>query len=250
MMHPVRPLVLALSLLALAGCDRSNPPSEQVEQAVEKAVAVVEGGEAPSGPFAPRDECGALEGAQTFLNSLRSAVRLRDADALLALAADDIKLGFGGEDGAANLRLALVEGDAALWDDLAEVVELGCAANAQGGLTMPWYFDQPIEGDPFETMIVTGVDIPVRQAAQTGSPSLATVSWDVVQLAPQEDAGGTVSFGGDIDGWRLVRLPAEDGVAPVEGYVRAEDLRSVVDYRLLAASHNGRWQIVALLAGD
>ena len=35
-----------------------------------------------------------------------------------------------------------------------------------------------------------------------------------------------------------------------EGYVRAENLRSVVDYRLLAASHNGRWQIVALLAGD
>ena len=34
------------------------------------------------------------------------------------------------------------------------------------------------------------------------------------------------------------------------GYIATDKLRSLIDYRLLAASRNGTWRIVSLVAGD
>lgn len=250
----------ASSLLApaliLAGCSQSDAPSEKMAKAAEEMVAKVSetaapGDEAEPGPYAPRNDCEELAGAESFMAALNAAVELRDTDLLVALAAEDVKLGFGGQDGADNLRANLRSDSPNLWDELEELVTMGCAVNSQGGLTMPWYFAQDMQGDPFETYIVTGENVAMRSAASADAPAVTRVSWDSVQLVREGTRDGPMVFGGeDGAGWMHVRLAASGDEDAQEGYIRSRSLRSVVDYRLLATSRNGRWRIVSLLAGD
>jgi hypothetical protein len=250
-----RAVLLTATLLLASACSQSDAPSEEMEKAAEGVVAAVEGGPPPpsGGTFAPRNECAELPGAAQFLHDLNAAVAARDADALAALAAEDIKLDFGGAGGTAELRRRLGDSDAGLWDALGELTTLGCAANAQGGLTLPWYFEQQFPvADPFGAFVVTGLNVPLHSAPGADAPVVARLDWAAVELAP----GGTGS-----DGFRHVRAVQVRGAVdqtdspgprdpPATGYVAEDKLRSIVDYRLTAASRNGRWRIISFVAGD
>ena len=235
----MRVILAALPLvLLLAACEREEAPADEIVKSAEKLV----GAETPEpaaleeGPYAPRDTCGDLEGATEFRQALAAAVEARDADALAALAAEDVKLDFGGGAGRAELKKRLTAGDRKLWQELGELLTLGCAANKQGGLTIPWYFDQTITGvDPVMGMIVTGEKVPLLGSPEEDAETVAMLSWDVVEIAaPAPD-----------DAFQKVKTPAGE-----EGYVATGKLRSLIDYRLLAASRNGTWRIVSLVAGD
>jgi len=251
-MKPARApaIVAAITLmLTLGACNRSDPPSEEIKQEAANIVQAVETG-APAvpgtaeSPFAPRDDCSALAGGAPFLTALKAAVEMRDTEVLVALAANDVKLGFGGGGGAATLRSALDSQGSVLWDELAEMLPMGCAANKTGGMTVPYYFAQSSNIDPFESMIVTGTDAKLREAPGADAPIMASLTWrEVAKLA---DPGTT----GVVEGWTKVRVPAQGEAKEMIGYIRSDNLRSMVDYRLLASSRNGRWRITALLAGD
>lgn len=257
----MRARLYASSLLAsaviLAGCSQSDAPSEKMAKAAEEIVSSVgetttpADTEAELGPYAPRNDCGELQGAESFLAALNAAIELRDTDLLVALAAEDVKLGFGGVDGADNLRANLAGEEPNLWGPLEELTSMGCAANSQGGITMPWYFAQDMQGDPFQTYIVTGENVAMRSDPSADAPVVTRISWDDVQLASEDSSDQSMAFDGEDDGgWMRVRLAASGDEDAQEGYIRSRNLRSVIDYRLLAASRNGRWRIVAFLAGD
>ena len=235
----MKALIAALPLvLLLSACEREEAPADEVAESAERLV----GAEKPEpttlaeGPYAPRDTCGDLEGAAAFRQALAEAVRSRDADALVALAAEDVKLDFGGGTGRAELKKRLTAEDRKLWQELEELLALGCSANKQGGLTIPWYFDQPIEGvDPMMGMIVTGESVPLLGSPDEDATAVATLSWDVVEIStlqPDEPFQKVETTGGE------------------EGYIATDKLRSLIDYRLLATSRNGNWRIVSLVAGD
>jgi hypothetical protein len=236
----------AALLLLLAACSQSDAPSDQMEKAAEEVVSAVEGEPAQpaAGPLAPRNECADLPGAAGFLRSLNQAIASRDAEALVALAADDVKLDFGGAGGTAELSRRLSAEDGALWDELDKLVQLGCAENTQGGITLPWYFEQSLPVDGVNGFVVTGADVPLHQAPAEDAPLVTRLSWQAVELAPGEEQ----------EGFRHVMLPQEGpepGEAPpTTGYVAQDNLRSLIDYRLTAASRNGRWRIISLLRGD
>ena len=244
----IRVPILAVTAL-LASCSQSDAPSDQMEQAAKDVVDVVEGNAqvAVDGPFAPRNECASLAAAPRFLDTLRRAISERDADALVALAADDIKLDFGDGSGTAELRSRLADPETDLWSKLAGLMELGCAANSQGGLTLPWYFEQSVPVQAVNGFIVQGVDVPLYNAPDSDAEVLARLSWDAVEAAPG---------GGEDTDFRRVRLPGEGGVLepgttePQAGFVARDQLRSLLDYRLIAASRNGRWRIISLVRGD
>lgn len=244
--------IAALPLLAiLASCSQSDAPSQQMEAAAEELVDTVletpaATGAASLGRFAPRDECGELEGVGPFRAMLNAAIEARDADVIVALAASDVKLGFGGVDGAANLRASLAAEGSPLWGELDELTKLGCAANSQGGLTMPWSFTQDTGGDVFDTMIATGEEVFLHERPDGTSARVAALNWDAVEVIRGEQATAVNTR------WTHVRLLPQAGENrdAVEGYVRSDQLRSVIDYRLIASSRNGRWRITALLAGD
>lgn len=232
---------LALAL-ALAGCERESAPSDTVKQAADTIVEQVEGAsptpKLAQGKYAPRNECGDQPGAADFRRALAKAVAARDADALAALAAPDVKLDFGGGTGVGELRTRLALKDWSLWDELDALLPLGCAVNQQGGITIPWYFAQPMpEVDPAMGMLVTGEKVPLRRDASAESPKVAELSWDVVELV-----GGLQPQ----DEFQKVATP--DG--KTTGFVATGKLRSLLDYRLIASSRDGKWSFTSLVAGD
>ena len=232
-------IALAPLLLAAAACDRHKAPSDKLAQSASELVGAKSPEPAPlaEGPYAPRDTCHDLPGAEAFREKLAEAVMARDADAFVALAAEDIKLDFGGGTGRAELKKRLTSKDWMLWDELDQLLELGCAANQQGGITIPWYFEQHIDKvDASNGMLVTGENVPLLSAPDPKSKVLKPISWDVVTL-------GTLA---PDDPYQAVTTA--DG--KTKGYIATDKLRSLLDYRLMATQRNGKWSIVTLVSGD
>lgn len=228
-----------LVFAVLLGCVACSPDEAPAEPVAEAAVAPTPAATPLTrGKYAPRDECGELEGARAFRDRFEAAVRARDTDALVALAAADIILDFGGGGGATELRRQLEDPSGLLWNELTELPALGCAVDERGELTIPWFFAQDFgEIDPYEILLVIGEDVPVRATADPASRQLDSVSWDIVSVSPEPV--------GRNDKFHPVVLA--DGR---HGYIEAARLRHLLDYRLIAASRNGKWGITVLIAGD
>ncbi|MBO0749953.1 MAG: hypothetical protein J2O44_05945, partial [Porphyrobacter sp.] len=167
---------------------------------------------------------------------IADAVMARDADALLALAAEDVKLDFGGASGRAELKKRLTSKDWMLWDELDQLLDLGCAANPQGGITLPWYFEQHIDKvGQTGGMMVIGENVPLLPSPDAKAKPVKTISWDVVELKTLKPDDP------------FQQVTATDGT---QGYIATDKLRSLIDYRLLASRRNGKWSIVSLVSGD
>ncbi|MHA6316954.1 hypothetical protein ACXYN8_04750 [Altererythrobacter sp. CAU 1778] len=228
------------SLLALSACDRSDPPSDSIKNAMDTAVEEV-AGTAPAkmaeGPFAPQDGCADLEGAAEFRNRLAQAVEARDTAALLALTSDDVRLDFGGGSGHATLSERLGDSEYGLWKELEAILPLGCALAEGGGIVMPSYFAKTLGSrDATMSMIVTGERVPLHKAATANSEVLQSISWDAVEL------DGGLRPDQEFQKVRLI-----DGT---EGFIETAMLRSYLAHRLLASSRDGIWAITAFVAGD
>lgn len=191
--------------------------------------------------FAPRNECEGYEDAQQFRIALVTAVANRNEDLLRSLVHDHTLLDFGGSQGWDTLRTRLDDPDYALWDELEAVLGLGCALREDGSMTMPYYFAQDIgELDAYAAHIALGENVPVYGDRQK-SAILRSLDWEFVELAafyeaseePHDAAMREVLLG---DGSR--------------GFVAAEQLRGLIDYRLGAEKREGRWVIAFLVAGD
>jgi hypothetical protein len=229
--------ILPLVLLA-AGCDRHKAPSDKLAQSASELVGAKTPEPKPlaEGPYAPRDTCNDLPGAEDFREKLAEAVMARDTNAFVALAAEDVKLDFGGGSGRAELKKRLTGKDWMLWDALDELLKLGCADNQQGGITLPWYFEQHIDKvDQTSGMLVTGEKVPLLPAPDAKAKPLATISWNVVELT---------AFKPDDPFQQVSTLDGK------QGYIATDKLRSLLDYRLLAMSRNGKWSVVSLVSGD
>ncbi|MBD3730442.1 MAG: SH3 domain-containing protein [Sphingomonadales bacterium] len=197
-------------------------------------------GAAQARRYPPRDACAKVEGARDFRRALTTAVANRDAAMLAQLASPDILLDFGGGSGRETLVERLDDPHYRLWRELDALLLLGCAPasgeDAQG-IALPWYWGQRIdEVDAMEGMLATGGAVALRAAPSDDAELLGSLAWDAVALAgPWEPDAPFLK----------VKVPGGK-----VGYVRQDQLRSLVDYRLLAAPVDGKWQITALVAGD
>lgn len=245
-MKITRAIGVSLGLAAmLSACDRSDPPSDRLERAAEDLVSEVESTPTaeptPAGPWAPRNECVDQPGVTDFLASLQAAIDTRDADALVALAAQDVKLDFGGGAGADELRQRLAADDGEFWDTLARMLEYGCAADGGTSITIPWYFAQEIPVDSYTGAIVTGEDVPLYNAPGSDAEVTAQLSWEAVETLQDQPENSDFTH---------VSWSETAAGNAVEGYIAKDSLRAIIDYRLIANRRNNRWRITALVAGD
>jgi hypothetical protein len=230
------PLALAL-LLTCAACSQDDAPADEVAAVAEEIVdPAAQATPLAKGKWAPQDTCAEVEGADQFRERLAAAIAARDADALVALAADDIMLDFGGGAGSTELRKRLNDKSWDLWSELDELMGLGCSANAQGGITIPWYFDQDFgDVDAVSGWLVMGENVPVLATPDPGSRPITTISWDIVEIAALDPER------------KFQQVELSDKAT---GFIATDKLRSVIDYRLIASSRNGRWRITSFVAGD
>lgn len=256
---------LAMALVALAACSPgkqqqkqaqpensaspakapalSAPPKSRAEALLYMYTHSWPGHEAASGPYAPRDDCGALPGAEDFRLAMAKAVAVRNADALIKLTDPHVRLDFGNGHGADLLRKRLASPIYRLWDQLEAILPLGCeggqAAGGKNFLTIPWYFSQGFAGrDSYRVAMVLGQDVPLLAKPDKNAEVLDKLSWDAVELASGETEDGNSPF---------EKVTTLDGKT---GYIARDKLRGLLAYRLLANRTDQGWRITGLIAGD
>ncbi|NNE84173.1 MAG: hypothetical protein HKN28_09405 [Alphaproteobacteria bacterium] len=176
-------------------------------------------------------------------DKLLAAVRRRDVEAVVAVAAEDIKLSFGGDYGRDQFRQRLATDDngegGSYWAELEWALKLGGVFNGDHGrqFCTPYVSctgsHQCGDCDPFETLVAVSDRAPVYATADSESAILTHLSYDVVTL---------VDYGSPRQRIRLA-----DGRI---GYVAFPDFRSPIGYRAYFEKREGRWQMRIFIAGD
>lgn len=187
----------------------------------------------------PVEQCGGDPSFTAFRDELRRTVARRDSKALLRLLAPDVTVNLGGDTGrAAFARQWELDRPAksGVWNELERVQALGCA-RIEKSRVMPSLhaqFSADNDQDPFETMIVVSPKAQLR-TKRGGGRIIATLGWDVVTAIEAPDDGDQI------------RVRLADGR---EGWLKRTELRSPLDYRLIADKRRGKWMITAFVAGD
>ena len=254
---------VAAALAMLAACNRAEPPPEPIASKppaaltaplappvlapaspepspLPSATAASEPADTakPLAAYPPVDECASLPGFPAFREAVFAAAAKRDGEALAALSVSAINLDFGGGAGVDELRKRLSDPKAPLWDEIAALAPLGCAADGTVA-TLPAIFSRvPDNVDAAYTMLVTGTQVPLRSKPAPSAPPVRLLDWALV----------TLKGNGFNPAARYAQVTAADGSS---GFVATAKLRSLLDYRLIAdKADGGEYRITALIAGD
>ncbi len=200
--------------------------------------------------FPPFDEAGQDASFKAFRDGLLKAVRERDVEAVVAAAAEDIELSFGGDAGRDTFQLWLTGGG----DTEPEFYWLYLErALAEGGrfegasFIGPWtfWYEPPDNLDLYSTAIVAGQNVRLRAEPSTSGKVIRALNYEVVVQVPYDpNREGVVQ---DASGREWVLVDTTQGE---QGWVAQEFLRFLLDYRAGFEQHDGQWQMIFFLAGD
>ncbi|MEM7598318.1 MAG: hypothetical protein AAF382_11540 [Pseudomonadota bacterium] len=206
----------------------------------------------PTPTLEPVDEAESDASFVTYRDALIAAVVARDIDAILAMAAADIMLSFGGDAGHDALR-AFLEVDPeqfspdqkhevpALrernWAELETVLRLGGLFRDDGTFVAPYTFaaEQPADMDPFEVLFITGSGVALRDRPIRFGNVVTRLNYDVV------------TFRNWVTGTQFVELEMADGT---KGFVHRDFARFLLDHRAIFAKVDGSWTMTHFIAGD
>ena len=208
------------------------------------AVLVPGPGAAQGLKMTPVDQASQDPSFVEYRTALLDGVRARDAGRVVAMAAPDIMLSFGGSAGSESFRRNFSGTESwqgeAYWNELQRILELGGVFFEDGAFCSPYLACLDVPGcpdcDPFETVFVTGRDVMARAKPAAGAQIVARLSYDVLRLDVEAYAG---------DDWYPVHLPGGG-----KAFVYAGDARMSIDYRARFEKLGGRWRMTVFIAGD
>ena len=195
-------------------------------------------GGTPTTPVWPVDHAASRADFFAFRAQLQAALARRDADALLAAVAPDIKNSFGGDEGVDGfVRLWRPrEPDSRVYEELATVLALGGVFEGDETFIAPYVYARwPREFDPFEHVVLIAPDVRISTAPREGTEGAGVSSFVLYPLARNAK---------DVEGWTAVRTG--HGI----GYVPSFLVRSPIDYRAFFVKREGRWQLTIFVSGD
>lgn len=203
----------------------------------------------------PIDEAHEVPSFAAWRDSLAEAVDSRDTEAVVAMAAPDILLSFGGHAGRETLRHWLIgapdepwRGEP-YWRELESVLALGGGWMDLGDGTRhfcaPYTFvSYPEDLDPYSTVLFIREDAQLYEGPATEELPVATVGFAIAEViawvAAAEEPGTPY--------WVEVRTLDEHHH---QGYAVSTDFRSPVDYRAcFTEADDGSWTWDLFVAGD
>ena len=201
-------------------------------------LAVLAGSVDAQAVLTPVDEAAMQPDFFSFRAQLATAVARRDAAAVLAAVDEQVRTGFGGDDGRAAFERQWLPDrpDSRLWEALGAVLALGGSFTGAQQFSAPYVYSRwPEDLDAFEHVAVIASDVRLRAAPRADATVIGRASFLVLELVGPARA----------DGWFPVRTP--DGRS---GYVAHPLARSPLDYRAIFERRDGRWQLVAFVSGD
>lgn len=211
-------------VLAVAGAAALMASGCQAPGAIQSIPGMTLGGSFP-------DECSGLDGFPAFRSALAEAVARRDEASFRALFAQTGYMRMNGVGGGRDAPPGQLSGAAGaeVWQDLDQVLTLGCAAE-HDRLFLPATAKVPDSLDASSQKVAIR-DTAVRSAPSADAPVLAAAPRGSLLLQfeyPPEPA----------EGWEYFTL--RNGRS---GFVPAADLRSTLDTALVVGREGEEWRI-------
>jgi len=185
----------------------------------------------------PVDACAEWPGFSQFRENLRRIVAAKDATALTNLLADDVVVDFGGGKGKATFEQAWTldrPQESKLWDEMRQAMALGCAKVDRFYVMPDLLTELPYLLDSSET-VVAFPGARLRAAPDDNAQEIASLDWHLLKVTESPD----------VSPW--LAATTIDGRT---GFVRSDQVRSPLDYRLTIEKRGGKWMIVGFAAGD
>jgi hypothetical protein len=178
-----------------------------------------------------------------FKNRLLDAVMKRDRKFVLGILDRNVRIGVDGVRGIPEFtkQWHLDADDSPLWRDLPSALYLGAAYMQREGrsreLCAPYLLAQwPRNMDPHAYGAIIAKDALVKAAPSSDSPTLATLSYDIVPVADWEVSDQAPEFP---QKWTRVKLKTG------EGYVPEEQIRSPIEQVACFIKTENGWRMTA-----
>lgn len=250
-----------------------QPPSQPVSASIaapEVYLSLARQDQQQAGePFTPqpvlvKDEAVAGSNFAEVKAKMRRIVRDRDAQALRDIADPNINLTFGRP--VTLDYLEIDDPDALVWKQLERTFDAGCATDTPEPPYAYWACPPAFlatgiapQLDPYESIIITGSDVAVRQLPSLDSPVLARVSNvalksggyissepNALSESEQQQLDDWYRSSSTNQGWQYVQLG--DGR---KGFVSSRYAFSPIGYRaVFNQTDSGEWSMTAFIAGD
>ncbi|MFN6962757.1 MAG: SH3 domain-containing protein [Pyrinomonadaceae bacterium] len=184
-----------------------------------------------------------------FRKKLIAAVERRDVKFLLSIVDARIKNSFGGDDGVAEFKQQWNIGtkNSKFWDEFLIVVSNGgrWIRDDESGTKLflaPYTFQAfPDDLDAFEYSVIFGKDVNLRARPSADAPVVAKLSYNVVKIT------ANIPKRNDRDAAEWYKVETLGGKS---GWVKADFVRSPIDYRAAFVKKRGVWKMTAFIAGD
>ncbi len=201
----------------------------------------------PPPKLLPVNEVSQNESFATFWKRLDRAVREKDAEYVLSIVEENIKLSFGGRYGAEAFRewwlMPGTETDGStIWIELGEILAMGATqepwAPGSPRFVAPYVFSRwPDAYNAFEYVAVVRDQAPLRAESKPDGAVVANLSYDILRVTQWRVNGSS--------DWNQVET-----LSGQTGYIRSAHVRSPIDYRVYFEKIDGAWTMTIFVAGD
>jgi hypothetical protein len=197
----------------------------------------------------PVDEANLDKSFLEFRTKLIAAAERRDANYIISILDPKIFVSFGGETGISDFKKfwKLSSKYTKFWDAFLPVIKNGGMFDRETGKRQDQFFAPytfnafPDDLDAFTYSVIFGNNVNLRERPAANARVLGQLSYNVVTIVD------TVSKKGNTDkaDWHQIET-----LGGQKGWVKAEYVRSPIDYRAGFEKKGGVWRMTTFVAGD
>jgi hypothetical protein len=193
----------------------------------------------------PVDEAGKDPSFLAFRTKLIAAAERKDLKYVISIMDPDISLSFGGHSGVKGFHELWTNKDE-FWSEFLTVIKNGGKyepADGESGeiFIAPYSFSNwPEDLDAFDYMLVFGENVNLRETPALDGNVITKLSYNVVKITDNKLIEGKEQA----DWYRIETLGGK------KGWVKAEFIRSPIDYRAGFEKQRGTWKMTYFIAGD
>lgn len=195
----------------------------------------------------PVDEAGSDASFKAFRQALLAAIGKHDAAFLEQSLASDIQVGFDPDSGKGIAAFRMVwhpeKAESEIWHVLGDTLRLGGIFDADGSFSAPYVssrFPDSLGEDAALFVVAIHSKVPMRAKPREDAAIVEKLDYDILEV-PEEEAT-TKDASGD---WLHVKTASGH-----QGFVRANDVRSPLDYRATFEKRGGKWVLTSFVNGD
>lgn len=198
----------------------------------------------------PVDEAKNDASFRAFRTKLIEAAKKRDAKYILSIVDPKISNTFGADNGIRYFKTfwKIENQKSEFWDEFLNVITRGGtfmkdnSRNKQ--FCAPYTFTSfPDEVDAFEYQAIYGSNVNLRAKPEADAPVVANLSYNVVKV----DFENSVKVKNKENEYSWLKVKTLGGK---QGFVKAEFVRSPIDYRACFEKKKGIWKMTVFIAGD